>query len=65
MSQDNLITLKHSEKDANGKEINKEYIETSRNKRKFANADKLKIKKFSKKLNKRVVFVETKKMYKK
>jgi len=57
MSQDNLITLYSKEA--------KEHIETSRNKKKFANADKLKLTKFSKKLKKRVEFVETKKMHKK
>jgi ribosomal protein L33 len=57
MSQDNLITL--YSKEAN------EHVVTSRNKKKFANADKLKLNKFSKKLKKRVEFVETKKMHKK
>ena len=57
MSQDNLITLYSSDAD--------EHIVTNRNKKKFANATKLAIMKFSKKLRKRVLFTETKKMHKK
>lgn len=57
MSQDNLATL--YSKEAN------EHIVTSRNKKKFANAAKMVLMKFSKKLRKRVEFVETKKMFKK
>lgn len=57
MSQDNLITLYSKQAD--------EHIVSSRNKKKFANASKLSLKKFSKKLKKRVEFVETKKMHKK
>lgn len=70
MSQDNLITLKYTHKhtDDNGDETGEtsnEYITTSKNKKKLANADKLTLKKFSKKAQKRVVFKETKKMFKK
>lgn len=57
MSQDNLITL--YSKEAN------EHIPTFRNKKKFANAPKLTTMKFSKKLKKRVEFVETKRTFKK
>ena len=57
MSQDNLITLYSKDAD--------EHVVTSRNKKKFANADKLSLVKFSKKLKKRVTFTETKKMHKK
>jgi ribosomal protein L33 len=57
MSQDNLITL--YSKEAN------EHITTTRNKKKFANAEKLSVKKFSKKLQKRVEFTQTKKLFKK
>ena len=57
MSQDNVITLHNKDAD--------EYIVTTRNKKKFANASKLSLKKFSKKLKKRVLFTETKKAYKK
>lgn len=57
MSQDNLITL--YSKEAN------EHVVTRRNKKKFANAAKLSLIKFSKKLQKRVEFIETKKMHKK
>ncbi|MFT7328172.1 MAG: ribosomal protein L33 [Crocinitomicaceae bacterium] len=57
MSQDNLITL--YSKEAN------EHIVTKRNKKKFANAAKLSLVKFSKKLKKRIIFTETKKMHKK
>lgn len=57
MSQDNLKTLYSKEA--------KEHIVTSRNTKKFANAEKMKLMKFSKKLRKRVEFVETKKMHKK
>ena len=57
MSQDNVITLYSKDAD--------EHVVTSRNKKKFANADKLSMKKFSKKLRKRVVFTETKKQHKK
>jgi len=57
MSQDNLITL--YSKEAN------EHVVTSRNKKKFANAAKLEIMKYSKKLRKSVKYVETKKMFKK
>lgn len=57
MSQDNLITLYSKEA--------KEHIETTRNKKKFANAGKLALMKFSKKLRKKVLFTETKKMHKK
>jgi len=57
MSQDNLITLY-------SKEANEHFV-TSRNKKKFANAAKLAFMKFSKKLRKRVLFTETKKMHKK
>ncbi|MFT6361465.1 MAG: ribosomal protein L33 [Candidatus Paceibacteria bacterium] len=57
MSQDNIITL--YSKDAN------EHVVTSRNKKKFANANKLSLVKFSKKLRKRVTFIETKKAHKK
>jgi ribosomal protein L33 len=57
MSQDNLITL--YSKEAN------EHVVTSRNKKKFANAAKLSLTKFSKKMKKRVDFIETKKIFKK
>ncbi len=57
MSQDNLITL--YSKEAN------EHVTTRINKKKFANAAKLELKKFSKKLRKHVLFVQTKKMFKK
>ncbi len=57
MSQDNLITLYSKEAD--------EFIVTFRNKKKFANAGKLVLKKFSKKLKKHVDFVQTKKLFKK
>ncbi|MDD3694151.1 MAG: 50S ribosomal protein L33 [Candidatus Pacebacteria bacterium] len=57
MSQDNLITL--YSKEAN------EHVVTRRNKKKFANVAKLSLIKFSKKLQKRVEFIETKKMHKK
>lgn len=57
MSQDNLITL--YSKEAN------EHVTTRINKKKFANADKLELKKYSKKLQKRVVFAQTKKLFKK
>lgn len=57
MSQDNLITLYNKEAD--------EHITTRINKKKFANADKLELMKFSKKLRKRVPFKQTKKMFKK
>ena len=57
MTQDNLITLYSKEAD--------EHIVTFRNKKKFANAGKLILKKFSKKLRKVVEFVETKKAHKK
>ncbi len=57
MSQDNLITLYNKEAD--------EHIITTRNKKKFANAPKLSLVKFSKKLKKRLTFTETKKMHKK
>jgi ribosomal protein L33 len=57
MSQDNLITL--YSKEAN------EHVVTSRNKKKFANASKLSLRKFSIKLKKRVDYTETKKMHKK
>jgi ribosomal protein L33 len=57
MSQDNLITLYSKDAD--------EHVVTSRNKKKFANAGKLALVKFSKKLRKRVLFTETKKMHKK
>ena len=57
MSQDNLITLYAKDAD--------EHVVTKRNKKKFANAGKLSLKKFSKKLKKRVVFTETKKAHKK
>ncbi len=57
MSQDNYITLYSKEAD--------EKIDMFRNKKKFANADKLKLMKFSKKLRKRVEFTETKKPNKK
>ncbi|MCI5051003.1 MAG: 50S ribosomal protein L33 [Candidatus Pacebacteria bacterium] len=57
MSQDNLITLYSKEAD--------EHVVTSRNKKKFANAAKLTLRKFSKKLKKHVEYVETKKMHKK
>lgn len=57
MSQDNLITLYSKEAD--------EHVVTKRNKKKFANAAKLSLIKFSKKLKKRVLFTETKKMHKK
>ena len=53
MSQDNYITLYNKEA--------KEHINTSRNKKKFANADKLSLKKYSKTLKKRVLFTQTKK----
>ena len=57
MSQDNLITL--YSKEAN------EHVTTRINKKKFANAAKLELMKFSKKLRKHVLFVQTKKMFKK
>jgi ribosomal protein L33 len=57
MSQDNLITLYSKEAD--------EHVVSSRNKKKFANAAKLKLTKFSKKLRKPVEYTETKKMHKK
>lgn len=57
MSQDNLITL-HCKKTG-------EHVTTRKNKKKLANAPKLTLKKYSKKLKKRVTFVETKKMFKK
>ena len=57
MSQDNLITLYNKEAD--------EHIVTFRNPKKFANAAKLELMKFSKKLKKRVKFVQTKKAHKK
>lgn len=57
MSQDNLITLYN--KEAN------EHVTTRINKKKFANADKLELMKYSKKLQKRVPFTQTKKMFKK
>jgi ribosomal protein L33 len=57
MSQDNLITLYSKEA--------KEHIVTSRNKKKFANASKLSLKKFSTKLRKHIEYTETKKMHKK
>ncbi len=57
MSQDNFITL--YSKEAN------EHVTTRINKKKFANADKLELKKYSKKLQKRAVFVQTKKAFKK
>jgi len=48
MSQDNLITLYSKEA--------KEHIVTSRNKKKFANASKLSLKKFSTKLRKHIEY---------
>jgi ribosomal protein L33 len=57
MSQDNLITLYNKE--------TKEHITTRKNKKRLANAPKLELKKFSKKLRKPVTFVETKKIFKK
>lgn len=57
MSQDNLITLYCKETG--------EHVTTRKNKKKLANADKLSLSKFSKKLRKKVTFVETKKMFKK
>lgn len=57
MSQDNLITLYSKEAD--------EHVTTRKNKKKLANAPKITLSKFSKKLKKRVTFVETKKMFKK
>ena len=57
MSQDNIITLYSKDAD--------EHVVTKRNKKKFANADKLSLVKFSKKLRKRVTFIETKKPHKK
>ncbi len=57
MSQDNLITLYN--KEAN------EFVTTFRNKKKFANADKLELEKYSKKLRKRVKFTQTKKLFRK
>jgi len=57
MSQDNLITL--YSKEAN------EHVTTRINKKKFANAEKLSLMKFSKKLRKRVSFIQTKKLFKK
>lgn len=54
MSQDNLITLYCKETG--------EHITTSKNKR---NTEKLELKKYSKKAQKRVTFVQTKKMFKK
>ena len=57
MSQDNLATL-YCKKTG-------EHVVTRKNKKKLANAPKLTLKKYSKKLKKRVVFTETKKMFKK
>ncbi len=57
MSQDNLITLHCKETG--------EHITTRKNKKKLANAPKLSLSKFSKKLRKKVTFVETKKIFKK
>ncbi len=57
MSQDNLITLYCKETG--------EHITTRKNRKKLANAPKLKLMKFSKKLRKMAEFVETKKIFKK
>lgn len=57
MSQDNLITLYCKETG--------EHITTRKNKKKLANAPKLTLQKFSKKLRKMVTFIETKKLFKK
>ena len=57
MSQDNLITLYNKD--------SQEHITTRINKKKFANADKLSLKKYSKKLQKRILFTQTKNIFKK